>query len=112
MTLRGRTRLAVGLWLILSVVVWNVVFDRAVVLAGRRYSRDATVSLRRDGVYLRIDDVMRPAVARGAVVASAASLPIALFGVMAVMFAARRVRRGAAQADIDRWEVRTKGWEL
>ena len=112
MTLRAQTRLAVGLWLILAIVVWNVVFDRAVVLAGRRYSRDATVSLRRDGVYLLIDDVMRPAVARGAVVASAVSLPLALFGVLAVLFAARRTRHGAGQEEIDRWEQRTKGWEL
>ena len=51
---------AVVLWLVFAFLVWNVIFDRLVVLAGRRYSHDATVLYRTTGRYLRIDDVMRP----------------------------------------------------
>ena len=85
-----KTRVAVALWLVLAFLVWNVVFDRTLVLAGRRYSYAATVSFRQHGVYLRIDDWMRPAVAHGVRVASASAAAVASFGLMAVAFASRR----------------------
>ena len=43
MTPRRLTGLAMVLWLVLAFLVWNVVFDRMIVLAGRRYSHDAAV---------------------------------------------------------------------
>ena len=89
-----KARVAVALWLVLAFLVWNVVFDRIIVLAARRHSYAATVALRQTGTYLRIDDAMRPAVVRGVWAASAAGIAIAGFGVAAVALAARRERRG------------------
>lgn len=92
MTFRIRVRVAAALWLVLAGVVWNVVFDRVVVLAGRRYVRDAAMSWQR-GVPIPIDLYMRPAIRRGVWLASAVALPIAAGGVAAVQLAARRYRR-------------------
>ena len=44
MTLTTRVRVASALWLVLAAVVWNVIFDRVIVLAGRRYVYDAALS--------------------------------------------------------------------
>ncbi len=95
MTSRTKVRLALLLWIVLAFSVWNVVFDRVLVLAGRRYSHDAVLAARA-GQYLRIDDVMRPAVADGVRVASTAGGAIAVFGVSAVWLASRRQWPGTA----------------
>ncbi len=92
MTFKTRVRIASALWLVLALIVWNVVFDRIIVLAGRRYVYDASVSVQ-DGVYLPISTEMRPAVRRAVSLASAAALPIAIVGLAAVQFAAHRHRR-------------------
>lgn len=81
------------MWILLGVVVWNVVFDRVLVLAGRRYVHAAAVSFQREGIYLEIDDWMRPAITRGIWLASAAGVTTAAAGLVAVALAARRVRR-------------------
>ena len=86
-------RCAAVLWLVLAFVVWNVVFDRIIVLAGRRYSHAATMAMRQSGTYLPIDDWMRAAVTRGLWTASAAAIVIAAFGLLAVNVAVRRNRR-------------------
>lgn len=67
---RARVTAAIVLWVVFAFLVWNVIFDRVLVLAGRRYSHDATVLYRSTGRYLSIDDVMRPAVVHGFRVAS------------------------------------------
>jgi hypothetical protein len=95
MTFKAKVRIASTLWLILAVVVWNVVFDRIIVLAGRRYVYDANMSVQR-GVYLPVSSAMPPAVRRGVWLASAVSLPIAIVGVAAVQLAARRECRAAS----------------
>lgn len=69
MTRRHRIMTAIVLWVVLAFLVWNVIFDRLIVLAGRRYSYDATLAFRA-GHYLRIDDAMRPAISHGVRVAS------------------------------------------
>jgi hypothetical protein len=69
--LRHSARFAVALWLVLAFVVWNVVFDRILVLAGRRYSYAAIMAVRGGHAYLRIDDWMRPAIAQGVLIAVA-----------------------------------------
>lgn len=61
---------AVVLWLVFAFLVWNVIFDRILVLAGRRYAHDAAVLFRTTGQYLLIDQVMRPAIAHAVRVAS------------------------------------------
>jgi hypothetical protein len=86
---RHSAKLAAALWLILAFAVWNVVFDRVLVLAGRRYSSAATLSLRDGHGYLLIDDWMRPAIAHGVRVASLTALGIAAFGLIAVALASR-----------------------
>jgi hypothetical protein len=90
-----KVRVAVSLWLILGVVVWNVVFDRVLVVAGRRYVYAATRSWRDEGAYIAIDDWMRPAIARGVLVASAAGATVSALGLLAVIAAVKRERRRA-----------------
>ena len=83
-------RVAIGLWIIWAVVVWNVVFDRVIVLAGRRYIAAASAAAQAGGPYARMDDWMRPAVTNGAWIASAASGAILLVGFCAWRFASPR----------------------
>src|SRR6266576_6939440 len=99
--LRRSPRLAAALWLVLAFVVWNVVFDRVLVLAGRRYSYAAAQAVREGRAYLRIDDSMRPALAQGVRVASVTALGIAAFGLLAVAVAARLDRRRKDSADLE-----------
>jgi hypothetical protein len=76
-------RIATALWIAWAVIVWNVVFDQVMVLAGRRYLRAAALAAGAGGPYARIDDWMRPAVTSGLWTASAAAgaiLMIGLFG--------------------------------
>jgi hypothetical protein len=80
--------LAVALWLVFAVVVWNVVFDRVLVLAGRRYVYEATLAARQD-TFLRIDDYMKPAISRGVRVATATGSGIAALGVIATIVAVK-----------------------
>jgi hypothetical protein len=89
-THRRAVTAAVVLWLVFAAVVWNVIFDRIVVLAGRRYSHDATVLFRSTGTYLLIDDVMRPAVAHAWRVASVAAVAIAVAALILIRLAATR----------------------
>ena len=87
-------RVVVALWLAGTVVVWNVVFDRVLIDAGREYVRTAADAARGSGPYARIDDSMRPAVPRALVLATSAA------GVMlAVGFAAFRWSARATSAE-------------
>lgn len=96
--LRRSPRVAAALWLVLAFAVWNVVFDRILVLAGRRYAFAAATAVQNGHDYVRIDDWMRPATVYGVRVASLVALAIALVGLMAVAIASRvdRKRRGPA----------------
>jgi hypothetical protein len=78
------------LWIALGGVVWNVVFDRMLVLAGRRYVHAAALSFQRDGVYLEIDDWMRPAIDRGVLLATVAGLSTTGVGLAAIALVAKR----------------------
>jgi len=84
-----RPRLATALWIVWAAIVWNVVFDRVLVVAGREYVRSAWAAAEGSGPYARIDDVMRPAVPRAFWAASAAAGVIVAIGVVAVRLAAR-----------------------
>jgi hypothetical protein len=96
-TRRGSIRLAVALWLVFAFVVWNVIFDRMLVLAGRRYSYDAYVLFHATGRYLLINDVMRPAVTRAFSVASLTAAGIVIASMALIRFAASHGRRQAPQ---------------
>ncbi len=74
-------------------MIWNDVFDAVIINAGREYL--STKSLAQQGLApdVTVFGTMRPAAAHGVVVASLWALPIAIFGVAAVWYAARRASR-------------------
>jgi hypothetical protein len=86
-------RLAIGLWVVLAFVVWNVVFDRVLVLAGRRYVYAAAMAARQSDAFLRIDDFMKPAVSRGVWLATATGCAIVAVGIAGTIVAVRRRKR-------------------
>ena len=89
-------RIAAALWIVWAFVVWNVVFDRVLVLAGRRYVHEASRAAT-SGHYLLINDAMRQAVATGVWMATAAAATILCVGLGFIAFAARgshREKRG------------------
>jgi ABC-type dipeptide/oligopeptide/nickel transport system permease subunit len=81
-------RLALALWIAWAVIVWNVVFDQVIVLAGREYIQAALAA--GAGPFANMDDWLRPAVARGLWLASGAAGAILLTGVS--LCALRRTR--------------------
>ena len=81
-------RLALVLWIAWAVVVWNVVFDQVIVLAGREYIQAALAAS--VGPFANMDDWMRPAAVRGVWLATGAAGAILLTGVS--LCALRRTR--------------------
>ena len=84
-----RTRLrgiALTLWIVWAIVVWNVVFDYVIVAASRHYV-SAAIPAAQSGPYVRMDDWMAPAITRGMWLATAASATILLVGLTAIRFA-------------------------
>jgi hypothetical protein len=81
-------RIATALWIAWAVIVWNVVFDHVIVVAGRRYLRAAALAAEAGGPYARIDDWMRPAVTGGLWTASAAAGAILMIGLFGLRLAA------------------------
>ena len=85
------TRLARVLWVLWAVLLWNVVFDHAIVVAGRTYiAAAARAAASSDAPRNNMDDVMRPAVERGLWMASAAGGAILLIGLAGVRAGAHR----------------------
>ncbi len=82
-------RLAAALWVAWAVVVWNVVFDQSLVLAGRRYVVAAVGAAQGAGPYARMDDWMRPALDRGLVAATAVSVLLLAIGFICLHLATR-----------------------
>jgi hypothetical protein len=89
----SRAKIAALLWLAWAVVVWNVVLDQTIVLAGRRYIVAAIAAAQGSGPYARIDDWMRPAATRGFWFATAAAAAIVLVGSLSLRFALVRLDR-------------------
>lgn len=88
----SRARIAAALWIAWAVVVWNVVLDQTIVLAGRRYIVAAVAAAQGRGPYARIDDWLRPAVTRGFWFATAAAVALLAVGFMSLRFATRPPR--------------------
>jgi len=84
-----KRRVATILWIVLAVVVWNVVFDRVIVNAGRAYVRAAYAAGREGERYERIEDWMRPARSRAFWWATSSAVAILFGGIVAVRRAAR-----------------------
>ena len=88
---RPAARIALALWIAWAVIVWNVVFDRVIVVAGRRYIAAATAP---GAPQPNMDDFMRPAVTRGLWIASAAGGAVFLTGLACVRVAVQRAAEG------------------
>ena len=74
---RTSARLARALWIAWAVIVWNVVFDHAIVVAGRDYIAAAPrAAAAAAGPFANMDDWMRPAVTRGFWMATAAAAAV------------------------------------
>ncbi len=90
---RPAARLARTLWIVWAIVVWNVVFDHVIVVAGRNYiaaaDRAAFATPRR---YENMDAWMRPAVTRGLWIATVSAAAIAGAGLVLVRAAERASR--------------------
>jgi hypothetical protein len=71
-------------------VVWNVVLNQTIVLAGRRYIEAATGAAQSGDSYARMDDWMRPAVTRGLWFATASAAGILIVRYVSMRAAARR----------------------
>src|SRR5829696_2031022 len=87
---RPAARLARALWITWAVVVWNVVFDRVIVVAGRAYVMAAFRAADARAPLPNMDDWMQPAAARGVWLASAAAAAIVITGLVSVRIAERR----------------------
>jgi hypothetical protein len=91
---RRAARIARALWIVWAVIVWNVVFDHVIVVAGRNYiaaaGRAAAVTA---GPFANMDDWMRPAITRGLWIATAAGGVVLVAGLAAVSGALRSARR-------------------
>jgi hypothetical protein len=84
-----RVWVAAALWLVLAAVVWNVIFDRVLVLAGRDYAWRAHMAAE-SGTFLRINEAMPEAIRHGVRVATTWAGLLALAGLGLVAFAARK----------------------
>jgi len=89
-SLRSNLGVALALWIALALVVWNVVFDRVLVVAGRQYVFAATRAARGSGPYVRVDDWMRPAERRALWMASVAGGTTLVAGLLSISLATRR----------------------
>jgi hypothetical protein len=80
---RAAVRIARVLWIAWAIVVWNVVFDHVIVVAGREYiaAADRAASSRTlPHLYENMDAWMRPAISRGLWIATAAAGVLLLTG--------------------------------
>jgi hypothetical protein len=84
-------RLALALWVAWALIVWNVVFDHVVEVAGRQYLHAAGLAAQTGTGYVRIDDWMRPAVTSGLWTASLSAAAIVVVGLTGILTAAARL---------------------
>lgn len=77
------------LWIVFAFVAWNVVFDRILVLEGRRYVYAAAAAARESRPYVLVEPWMRAAERRALWTAGAVGGGILVVGWSAVAFAER-----------------------
>ena len=94
---RSRIRFAIFLWLLLAFVVWNVVFDRILVIEGREYVYAAAVAVSHSAPYVSAGPWMRAAQSRALWTATAAAAGVLAVGVAGFTVALRANRRGERQ---------------
>ena len=84
-------RIARVLWMVWALLLWNVVFDHVIVVAGREYIAAARRAAADEaGSFANMDDWLRPAVVRGVWIATGAGGVVLVTGLTAVSRAARR----------------------
>jgi hypothetical protein len=83
-----KQRAATWLCIVFAFVVWNVVFDRVIVQAGRDYVDLAMAAARSNAPYVKIEDTMRPARSRALWLATASATAI-----LVVFISVRRLQR-------------------
>lgn len=89
-------RIALVLWTVWAVLVWNVVFDHVIVAAGRAYiaaANRAADSSTLPHRYENMDAWMRPAVSRGARTATASAGVVLVTGLVLARVARARISR-------------------
>ena len=86
---RRARRFAQVLWVAWAVIVWNVVFDHVIVVAGRAYLAAAGPTVKGPGPYLQMDVWMRPAVVQGLWTATASAVAILLVGLVSIRWSDR-----------------------
>ena len=79
---------ALALCVTWAVLLWNVVFDHVIVVAGREYIGAAVRAVSLGLPYVRMDDFMRPAVTRGLWIASASAALVLVVGLASLRVAA------------------------
>ena len=79
-------RIARRLWVAWAVIVWNVVFDHVIVMAGRNA---IAASGRGPSLRINIDDFMRPAIPRGLWLATLAASAILIVGLSCIQLTTR-----------------------
>ncbi len=95
MTPARSVRLARALWIVWAVAVWNVIFDRTLVLAGRRYVYTAYTAAEASHPAVRAEPWMREAISRGFWLATGAGALIVIVGMALIALAARRLPRSS-----------------
>lgn len=93
---RARRRAAAGAWAVFAIVVWNVVFDGAVLSAGRDYLTRQALHQQGLGPPVTIPQVMSRGIALGAKRATEAGGAVAACGAFGIWLATRRRDVGLA----------------
>jgi hypothetical protein len=78
-------RVVLALWLAWAFVTWNVVFDRAVAVAGAEFTRDQIARHEQGAPVLFIEDAFSPRVRTAAVYASLYAAAILAAGGVVVL---------------------------
>jgi hypothetical protein len=86
-------RVAIGFWLLVGLVTWNVLFDREIKRAENRYVQLQAASERGEGPAVTIRGVMDPAISRAVRVATGWSVLVTGAGLVATVWGIRRRRR-------------------
>ncbi len=88
----SRRRLALALWIVLAVVVWNVVFDQVIVRAGRLFLAAAAGAANDGREYVLAGPWMQSAARDAFGIATAAAVAILLLAWLGLRFASRSER--------------------
>jgi hypothetical protein len=84
---------AVALWLALTIVTWNVVFDREVWTAAERFTRDNVERYQRGEAVPTINEAYRPSIRIAARRASLWAGGVLVLGAVAMVVGGRSSRR-------------------